>query len=98
MAAPLPLFAATVVAALMAATLLKNALMAAFPGAAASVVAPLVASTLLTHLKKLEKINNMYKDLTPCVFPLLVSALSSFRTGDLKSCPPDLEFSALTKG
>jgi hypothetical protein len=39
----------------------------------------------------------VWKDLTPRVFPLLVSATSSCRTGDSNSCPPDLELGALTK-
>ncbi len=39
----------------------------------------------------------LWKDLTPSIFPLLVSAPSSCRTGDLNSCPPDLELGVLTK-
>ncbi len=43
--------------------------------------------------------NLMYvqKDLTPRVFPFLVSAQSSRHIGDSKSCPPELELSTLTK-
>jgi hypothetical protein len=37
------------------------------------------------------------KDLTSTVFQFLVSAQSSFRIGDLNSCPSDLELGALTK-
>ncbi len=42
-------------------------------------------------------ISVLWKDLTPRVFPLLVSAPSPCRTGDSNSCPPVLELGALTK-
>jgi hypothetical protein len=39
----------------------------------------------------------LWKDLNPRVFPILVSAPGSCRTGDSNSCPPDLELGALSK-